>query len=138
MSEFYDVFTKTTFTDFIRKNKEVEFAKDDKEYGGKWIKDFLGNHVFAYVRDDTDEILGLKRHAGNTALLIIYLLIVRENALVMTEYDPMFYDGPIKDGISDPYENYYASTASFLSYILESENCKDWLKALPDGNICHT
>lgn len=110
MSEIYDVITKTTFTEFIRKNKEVEFAKEDKEYGGKWIEDFMGNVVFAYVKDDNDELVGLHRYAGNSAFLILYLLVTREDALIMTEYDPRFYDGLIDDGVSDPYFNYKEST----------------------------
>jgi hypothetical protein len=130
MSEIYDVITKTTFTDFIRKNKEVEFAKDDKEYGGKWIKDFMGNVVFAYVKDDNDELVGLHRYAGNSAFLILYLLVMREDALIMTEYDPRFYDGLIDDGVSDPYLNYKESTQAFLDFVNENQDCQEWLKIL--------
>lgn len=130
MSETYDVVTKTTFTDFVRKNKEIEFAKDDKEYRGKWIRDYLGNCIYVYVKDDTDEIVGIKRYAENNAFLILYLLVVRENALIMTEYDPKYYDGLINDGVSDPYKNYKNSTRVFLEFVRQDDDCKEWLKKL--------
>jgi hypothetical protein len=130
MSEMYDVITKTTFTDFIRKNKEIKITKEDKESGSNWIKDFLGNNVYVCINAKTDEILGIKRYGLNCAFLILYILVAREDALIMTEYDPRFYDGLISDGVTDPYLNYRDSTQAFLDFVSEDNDCQEWLRLI--------
>ena len=120
MSEFYDIFTKTTYSEFIRKNKEIKFLKLDTDYDGKWIKDFMGNKVLILFREDNNEIYGLKSDETSLPFLVLYLLVERENALIGSVKEPFLNHASsnnILDYANEFRQMYKDNTASFVCFV---------------------
>ena len=135
MSEFYDIFTKTTYLEFIRKNKQVKFFKEDTDYDGKWIIDFMGNQVLILFREDNNEIYGLKSDERGSPFLVLYLLVEREKALIGPVNEPFLNHAStnnIIDYANECLEMYKDNTASFQSFVKDNDDCKDWLEILPE------
>ncbi|HMT78245.1 MAG TPA: hypothetical protein PKA44_11065 [Saprospiraceae bacterium] len=135
MTEFYDIFTNTTYQEFIRNNWEIRFLKEDTDYDGKWVKDFMGNQVLLLIREDTNEIYGLKSEAKSSPFLVLYLLAERGNALIGLVKDPILNHASsnnILDYANEFHNKYKDNTACFLAFVKDNDECQKWLQILPE------